>query len=129
MNLYLKVINQYFDFSGRARRKEYWLFTLISIIITTSLSILDLLFETFYFTTASYIYSMLVFIPSISVLLRRLHDIGKSGWYLFLLLIPFIGWVWLLVLLCMEGEHLSNKWGKNPKGLGSDRLINQIGTE
>lgn len=129
MHWYLKVINQYFDFSGRARRKEYWIFTLISLLITWSLSILDLVLQTYIFSIISTIYSLLIFIPSLAVLLRRLHDMGKSGWYFFLILIPFIGWIWLIVLLCMESETRPNKWGDNPKGVGNDRLINQIGKE
>lgn len=129
MKWYLKVLNQYFDFSGRARRKEFWMFFLFNLLITWSLTLLDLVFGTFYFTIASYIYSMLVFIPNIAVTLRRLHDVGKSGWYFFVALIPLAGFIWLLVLLCMEGEAKTNNWGQNPKGLGNDRLINQIGTE
>lgn len=129
MNWYLKVINQYFDFSGRARRKEYWYFTLFSVIISWTLSSIDMLFGIYVFSIISIIYSLLVFIPSFAVLVRRLHDIGKSGWYFFLLFIPLIGWIWLLVLLCMEGEQKPNKWGENPKGIGNDKLIDQIGLE
>jgi uncharacterized membrane protein YhaH (DUF805 family) len=129
MNWYLKVLNQYFDFSGRARRKEYWMFTLFSLIISWTLAVLDLIFDTYMFTIVSSIYSLLVIIPSVAVLIRRLHDIGKSGWHIFLIFIPLIGWIWLLVLLCMEGETKPNKWGENPKGLGNDRIINQIGVE
>jgi uncharacterized membrane protein YhaH (DUF805 family) len=129
MNWYLKVINQYFDFSGRARRKEYWLFSLFSIIISWTLTIIDMVFETYVFSIISTIYSLLIFIPSLAVLLRRLHDSGNTGWYLFLLLIPIFGWIWLLVLLCIESEPGPNKWGENPKGFGNDSLINQIGVE
>ncbi|SDR97476.1 Uncharacterized membrane protein YhaH, DUF805 family [Polaribacter sp. KT25b] len=129
MNWYLKVINQYFDFSGRARRKEYWMFILFNVLISWTFSILDFAFATFYFTIASYIYSLIVFIPSLAVLLRRLHDMGKSGWYFFLLFFPIIGWIWLLVLLCMDSEPGVNKWGENPKGFGNDNVINQIGVE
>jgi uncharacterized membrane protein YhaH (DUF805 family) len=129
MNWYLKVINQYFDFSGRARRKEYWLFSLFSIIISWTLTIIDMVFETYVFSIISTIYSLLIFIPSLAVLLRRLHDSGNTGWYLFLLLIPILGWIWLLVLLCIESEPGPNKWGENPKGFGNDSLINQIGVE
>jgi uncharacterized membrane protein YhaH (DUF805 family) len=129
MNWYLKVINQYFDFSGRARRKEYWMFMLFSIIISWTLAIIDIVFGTYIFSIISTIYSLLIFIPSLAVLLRRLHDSGNSGWYLFLLLIPLLGWIWLLVLLCLESEPGPNKWGENPKGIGNDSIINQIGLE
>lgn len=129
MNWYLKVIHQYFDFTGRARRKEYWMFTLINILISWLLPLIDFILGTFYFTTISYIYSILIFIPALAVLLRRLHDVGKSGWYFFLILIPFIGWLWLLILLCMDSVPRPNIWGDNPKGIGNDRMINQIGKE
>lgn len=129
MNWYLKVINQYFDFSGRARRKEYWMFILFNSLFSWSFSILDFAFSTYYFTIAYYIYSLLVLIPSLAVIVRRLHDMGKSGWYILLLFFPIIGWIWLLVLLCMESEFGPNKWGKNPKGVGNESIIDQIGVE
>jgi uncharacterized membrane protein YhaH (DUF805 family) len=129
MNWYLKVINQYFDFSGRARRKEYWMFILFNALISWTLAILDLTFGTSIFTIISTIYSLLIFIPSLAVLVRRLHDVGNSGWYLLLFLLPIIGWIWILVLLCMESESGANQWGENPKGVGNDSIINQIGVE
>jgi uncharacterized membrane protein YhaH (DUF805 family) len=129
MNWYLKVINQYFDFSGRARRKEYWMFMLLSILLSWTLAIIDIVFGIYIFSIISTIYSLLIFIPSLAVFLRRLHDSGYSGWYLFLILVPFLGWIWLLVLLCLESEPGQNKWGENPKGIGNDSIINQIGLE
>ena len=129
MSWYLKVLKQYFDFFGRARRTEYWMFILFNFLISWGLQFLDVLIGTYFFTISSLIYTLLVIIPSLAVVVRRLHDVGKSGFYFFLILIPFIGWIWLLVLLCMEGESKPNKWGQNPKGLGNDRLINEIGKE
>ena len=129
MKWYLKVLNQYFDFSGRARRKEYWVFVLFSALISWTLQILDFVFGTYMLTILASIYSLLVFIPGLAVTLRRLHDAGKSGWYFFLILIPIIGWIWLLVLLCIEGEPRPNQWGENPKGHGNDRAIDMIGKE
>lgn len=129
MNWYIKVIVQFFDFSSRARRREFWTFNLISLAISMTLRIMDVVFNTFYFSIFATIYGMLVFIPSLAVSLRRLHDVGKSAWYIFLVLIPLIGWIWLLILFSMDGEEKHNQWGKNPKGLGSDRFINQIGKE
>ncbi|GIR22424.1 MAG: hypothetical protein CM15mP36_16310 [Flavobacteriales bacterium] len=55
------------------------------------------------------------FIPSLAVLVRRLHDVGKSGWFYFIFLIPLIGVLWLLVLYCTEGQKQDNKWGPDPK--------------
>jgi uncharacterized membrane protein YhaH (DUF805 family) len=125
----LTVIDHYFDFTGRSRRKEFWIFTLFNAILTLLLSLLDTVFETYIFTTIFFMYYLVMFIPSLSLLLRRVHDSGKSGWFIFVVLIPIIGWIWLLVLLCSEGEHQSNLWGENPKGVENDRLINQIGKE
>ncbi|MDP5105531.1 MAG: DUF805 domain-containing protein [Polaribacter sp.] len=129
MNWYVKVITQYFDFSGRARRKEYWMFTLISFLISWLLAILDIASGTTIFSIISTIYSVLIFIPSLAVFVRRLHDGGYTGWYFLLFFLPIIGWIWLLVLLCMESEPKQNKWGENPKGIGNDRFIDQIGLE
>ena len=129
MNWYLKVVQNYFEFNGRARRKEYWMFALVNIIISWSLSLLDLVLGTTFFYIISLIYTLLFFIPSLAVLVRRLHDIGKSGWFFLVALIPLVGVIWLLVLLCMEGESRPNKWGENPKGIGNDNAINQIGSE
>jgi len=65
------------------------------------------------------IYSLVVFIPGLAVLVRRLHDVGKSGWMYFIALIPIIGAIWLLVLLATDSEAGSNKWGENPKEVES----------
>ncbi|MDD7914049.1 DUF805 domain-containing protein [Polaribacter ponticola] len=117
MKWYFKVIWQYFDFTGRARRKEFWVFTLCNIFILWALSSIDTYTENEYFSIAAYIFFALIFIPSITVSLRRLHDVGKTGWNLLLILIPIIGWLWLLMLLWFVGEPRANKWGAYPKGI------------
>jgi uncharacterized membrane protein YhaH (DUF805 family) len=132
MNWYLKVVKEHYaDFSGRARRKEFWMFTLINALISWGLSFLfaflAISMEMPGFAFISYIYTIAVFIPGLAVTIRRLHDIGKSGVFILIALIPIIGAIWLLVLLCMEGENKSNQWGENPKGIGNDTAINQIG--
>lgn len=129
MKWFLKVLNQYFDFNGRARRKEYWMFTLFTFIISWSCSLLDTIFGIYIFSIISLVISLLLFIPALAVLVRRLHDTGKSGWYFCVVFIPIAGVIWLIVLLCMEGEGRPNKWGQNPKGIGSDRAIDLIGKE
>ena len=122
MNWYLKCLNQYADFRGRARRKEYWMFTLFTLIISLVLGLLDSQFGlTFYseiplaFGILEGIYSLAVIIPGLAVSVRRLHDIGKSGWYYFICLIPIVGVIILLVWACKEGERNENKWGPDPK--------------
>ena len=124
MKWYLKVMrNNYANFSGRARRKEYWMFVLVQTIVMIGLMILDsvlgLDFE-LQGISLGYGYLYLIglivhFIPSLAVLVRRLHDVGKSGWFYFIFLIPIIGVLWLLVLYCTEGQKQDNKWGPDPK--------------
>jgi len=129
MNWYLKVLKQYADFSGRARRQEYWMFVLINAIISWSFTLLDNLAGVTIFTTLSYFYTLAVLIPGLAVAVRRLHDIGKSGWWYLLILLPIVGWIWLIVLFATEGESRPNNWGENPKGMGNDTAIDQIGRE
>lgn len=132
MNWYLKVIKEhYLDFKGRARRQEYWMFVLISTIISLTLTLIDNFAGLMYASSGllSSVYGLLVSIPSLAVTVRRLHDAGKSGWYYLLILLPIIGWIWIIVLLCKDSEHGANKWGENPKGIGNDSVIDQIGTE
>lgn len=116
MKWYLKALSQYFDFYGRARRKEFWVFTLTNVLIFWGLEILNRYFS---YDTSIIEYSFFGFIliPTIAVLLRRLHDSGKTGWNILLICIPIIGWIWLLILLIMLGEPKINKWGPYPKGV------------
>ena len=114
MNWYLKVIKQYADFNGRARRKEYWMYTLISTLISIVLSIIDTALG-FQIGVIGILYSLFVFIPGIAVSVRRLHDVNKSGWMLLLIFLPIIGWIWLLVLNATEGTIGENKFGLDPK--------------
>tara|TARA_A100001234_G_scaffold213431_1_gene215993 strand:+ start:48 stop:425 length:378 start_codon:yes stop_codon:yes gene_type:complete len=124
MEWYLKVMrDNYANFSGRARRKEYWIYVLVQSIIMIGLMILDSIlgldFELQGISLGyGYLYLIGVivhFIPSLAVLVRRLHDVGKSGWFYFIFLIPIIGIIWLLVLYCTEGQKQDNKWGPDPK--------------
>ncbi|WP_339684581.1 DUF805 domain-containing protein [uncultured Nonlabens sp.] len=119
MNWYLKVLKQYADFSGRARRKEYWMFALFNVIFIASAMILDnvlgltigeLPYGVFYF-----LYSLAILIPGLAVYVRRLHDIGKSGWMILIALIPIVGPIWLLVLTLTDSNHGENQYGPNPK--------------
>ncbi len=115
MNWYLKVLKQYADFNGRARRKEYWMFFLINMIISYALAFFPLLIDLPELAIVSTLYSLALFLPSIAVGVRRLHDVGKSGWFFLIVLIPLIGAIWLLVLFCTDGDQGPNKWGVNPK--------------
>ena len=119
MNWYLKCWKQYADFSGRARRKEYWIFSLINNIIIFFLYILQIVTieSTLWliFPIILFLYAMAVFLPGLAVNIRRLHDIGKSGWWYLIYLIPLLGAIWLTVLMCLDSEPGENQWGENPK--------------
>ena len=113
MEWYLKALKQYGDFSGRARRKEYWMFVLFNIIFAFIAAILDNMLGTGGVLYG--IYALAVFIPGLAVGVRRLHDVGKSGWMFFIAIIPLIGTIWLLVLFLTDSNPGENKYGANPK--------------
>ena len=113
MEWYLKVMKQYADFNGRARRKEYWMFVLFNVIATIILSAIDAAVGSYGALTG--IYALAVLIPSLAVGVRRLHDTGKSGWMLLVAFIPVIGSIWLLILLIMDSTPGENQYGANPK--------------
>ena len=120
MNWYLEVLKKYAVFSGRSRRKEYWMFVLFNIIVSIVLAIVDTMTGTM---SAAYgigllggIYSLLVLIPSIAVGVRRLHDTDRSGWWLLIALIPLIGAIILIVFFCIDSTPGENRFGPNPKG-------------
>jgi len=114
MEWYIKVWKQYADFSGRARRKEYWMFTLFNIIFFMLSFILgDML--GLEIGVIYMLYTLAVIIPSLAVCIRRLHDIGKSGWNYLIGLIPLIGGIILIVWFCTDSQAGENKWGANPK--------------
>jgi uncharacterized membrane protein YhaH (DUF805 family) len=117
MNYYFEVFKKYADFKGRARRKEYWMFTLFHVII-----IYALVFAMLRFPSVLYVYLIYLFaglIPSLAVGVRRMHDVGKSGWYL---LIP----IYSFILACTNGEEGKNEYGDDPKNPGD--AIEEIGT-
>ena len=119
MDWYLKVLRQYADFNGRARRKEYWMFVLFNFIFSFLASLLDIVLnlqsikqET---GPISGLYSLLIIIPALAVTVRRLHDVGKSGWMFFIIFIPIVGFFWMLYLLTLEGDLRENEFGPDPK--------------
>jgi len=136
MNDYVNAIrNNYANFQGRARRREYWMYTLINAIITFVLAIpisgvlmglamqtdagMDpsaaLTGSTLIFAAIYALYALATFIPSLAIAVRRLHDAGFSGW---LYLLNFIGLGIVVLVLCvLDSKPGSNKWGPNPKGV------------
>lgn len=130
MQWYLKVLRQYADFSGRARRKEFWMFVLFNAIAALILSILDNVLglnsgtvtaSGFYYSAGilTSIYQLAVLIPTLAVNARRLHDTDRSGWWQLIALIPLVGIIILIVFWATEGNRGPNRFGTNPKELAA----------
>lgn len=110
---YLKCIrNHYADFEGRARRTEYWMFFLVNLIIAV---VIGLIGKAIHFEVIGTLYSLAMLVPGLAVGVRRLHDTGRSGWWWLVVLIPFAGAIWLIVLLALPGDQGSNQYGADPK--------------
>lgn len=105
MKYYVTVLKKYVDFNGRARRSEYWFFTLFNTIFAIAIMFIDLALGTVFLYP---IYWLAILIPALAVTIRRMHDVGKSGWYC---LIP----IYNLILALTEGTHGSNEYGPDPK--------------
>ncbi len=108
MNWYLMAFKKYAEFSGRSRRKEYWMFFLFNILVSYGITILAGVANIPEIGFLSGLYSLATFIPSLAVGVRRMHDVGKSGWFL---LIP----IYSFILLCTNGDVGENKYGPDPK--------------
>ena len=122
MNYYIDCLTKkYACFSGRARRQEYWLFVLFNIIagiiVGVISGVLVSVTNVAAFAFLGTIYNLAVLIPGFAVLFRRLHDTGRSGWWFLVALIPLVGWIVLLVFLCLDSQPGDNQYGPNPKGL------------
>ena len=97
---------RYIDFNGRSRRSEFWWSSLVICIISTALGAIA--------PTLSGLWSMAILVPSIAICVRRLHDIGKSGWWYLINLIPLVGQIIVLIWFCKDSTE-DNQWGPNPK--------------
>jgi uncharacterized membrane protein YhaH (DUF805 family) len=109
---YLAVLKNYAGFSGRARRTEYWMFALINLVIVIVLQLIGMAIKT---QIIYYLYGLAVLVPSLAVAFRRLHDTGKSAWWLLIGLVPIIGAIVLIVFLATPGVSGSNEYGPDPK--------------
>jgi len=130
MDSFLEVIRKYADFNGRARRKEYWMFALFVFVIYIGLAIAGGLLMGvinhashgvggLVFLAPAYLFILAMIIPSLSVAVRRLHDTGKSGWWLLIGFVPFVGSIILLIFYCQDSQFGPNEFGPNPKGIGA----------
>jgi len=130
MQWYLKVVrDNYANFNGRAHRQEFWMFTLFHVIFLIIAAVADnVIGTTFTFaagtdyeTNAAYgwiyvLYGVAVLVPGWALWWRRLHDIGKSGAWFFLALVPLVGGVVLIIWACKDSNGTENKYGPSPKG-------------
>lgn len=112
MNWYIETLKKYAVFTGRARRKEYWMFVLFQLIVSIVIGVIESFSDT---TILSIIFVLGTLLPSVGVQIRRLHDIGRTGWWLLISLIPLVGSIVLLVFACQDSELGDNQYGPNPK--------------
>ncbi len=128
MNWYVEVLKKYAQFDGRARRKEYWFFALINILISMVLGFMGGIVlglsghsqdPTYAFLGLGLIclYSLAVLVPGLAVTVRRLHDTNRSGWWIFISLVPLVGGIILLIFMLQDSQLGANQYGPNPKGV------------
>ena len=118
MSWYITVLKKYAVFSGRARRKEYWMFVLFNFIFALALGLIEGILQINAggnYSVLSTIYSLAVLVPSLAVAVRRLHDTNRSGWWLLIGLIPLAGAIVLLVFMVQDSQPGENQYGSNPK--------------
>ena len=115
MNGYIATLKKYADFSGRARRTEYWLFALFNIIIAVLLGVVDYVLSSP--GIVGMVFALAVLIPSIAVGVRRLHDTDRSGWWLLIAFVPIVGTIAMLVFLVLDSNPGANRFGANPKAV------------
>lgn len=122
MYWYLEVLRKYTVFSGRSRRKEFWMFSLISGIIALGLAFIDIALGLDFGSdfgavsgVLSSLYSLGVLVPNVAVTVRRLHDTGRSGWWVLISFIPLVGLIVLLIFMVQDSKDGENEHGPNPK--------------
>jgi len=113
MDYFAKCLDQFADFRGRASRSEFWWFTLFNVLIHIAVSaVAAALFDEVMFVISNVVFALVLFIPQLSVSVRRLHDSGKSGWWMLLSFTP-VSFV-LLIFYLLRSERRTNKWGPPP---------------
>jgi uncharacterized membrane protein YhaH (DUF805 family) len=133
MDWMLMPLRRYADFSGRSRRKEYWMFTLFILLVYVAffalLAIgggLSGMFEAgsgasipalaWVVIGLFVVFALAIFVPALAVVVRRLHDQDKSGWFILIQFIPYIGGIIMLIFMCIDGTKGENRYGPDPKG-------------
>jgi len=119
MNWFLLALKKYAEFSGRSQRSEYWFFILFYCLILIALVFVDtmtgLINAAYGIGLLSGVFGLAMLIPSISVAVRRLHDIGRTGWWILIGLVPLIGFIVLLIFYVQDSQPGTNAYGPNPK--------------
>jgi hypothetical protein len=128
MKWFIKAFRQYADFSDRASRQEFWMFVLFNLLFAMAWAFVaglltGLLGGSFnqesrlmFMYKLIAIYYAVTTVPAMAVGVRRLHDTGRSGWWMLVSLIPFVGGIWLIVLMCLDGSAGDNRYGSPPDG-------------
>lgn len=114
------ALSKYAVFSGRSRRAEYWYFVLFNLVISFILSMLDGVLGFWGDESIGLLgglFTLAMVIPGLAVGIRRLHDTGKSGWWILLALIPIIGALVLIIFMIQDSQRGENKYGSDPKGV------------
>jgi uncharacterized membrane protein YhaH (DUF805 family) len=118
MNYLIEPLKNTFNFSGRSTRTQYWLFELWMNGIIIAAVVIDILIGTDQIFDGAGLLTMIVslgsIIPNLSITIRRIHDVGKSGWWIFVNAIPFIGGIFMLIMMCTDSEG-DNQYGISPK--------------
>ncbi len=124
-NWWLEALKKYAVFDGRARRKEYWMFALFNSLVALAWAVEAIvfgvapenqgLFVAFFWLPT--LYSLAILLPSLAVMVRRLHDTDHSGWWTLISLVPLVGGIVLLVYLARDSDPSPNRYGPNPKGV------------
>ncbi len=118
MKYYLAALKKYAAFSGRASKKEFWMFVLFNFLIACLAGVLDYIFGLHWGSrntgVLASLYSLAIFIPSLAIAVRRFHDIGKSAWWVLIGFIPVIGVIWYVILMLKPGDTAENEYGPVP---------------
>ena len=118
------IQNHYFDFEGRTTRKQFWMFQLMYVIVAVIIAVIDGVLQLGFLGP---LLSLALLLPNLGIAARRLHDIGKSGWWQLIGLIPVIGWIIMIVWLVTDSGP-DNEYGPNPKG-GADMATANMAPE
>lgn len=118
-----EALSKYAEFSGRARRQEYWLFVLLYVILSIVAGVIDAVLGT---EAVTLILGLALLIPSVAVLIRRLHDLDRTGWWALFMFLPILGTLLLLVFCVMKGTEGPNRFGPDPLASRNHNDVNAL---